>query len=216
MNDESQDINGAISAEKFRRFLRASKGNKEAARTLYLWNVRCSSHLFAGLHLWEIGMRNRIDAYLRGELCLDWTADFEDSSVFEDYQKMQIYRARQKVKRQRGQRPPHGAIVAELTAGFWVSLLSKKYSVTLKINKNLNNIFPFYKSKDRASLHEKFTGHLKIRNRIAHHEHMLDYDIIGEWASIGQSIRWTCPILHMMYQRLPSIEELSKEDPRKA
>jgi hypothetical protein len=215
MISKSQEIIRTLSSEKLRRFLQQAANNLDTAQALYLWNVRCSAHLFSGLHLWEIGARNRIDAYLRTLIGAKWTEEYEDSVIFQEYQKGQIYKARKKLKRINPRGLNHSAVIAELTAGFWISMLSNQYSLTLKMDKNLSQIVPYSGGIKRKMVHAQFERHLRIRNRIAHHEHMLGYDINTEWLAVGESIGWICPSLYRMFASLPDIAPLAAIDPRR-
>src|SRR5262249_25127224 len=65
---------------------------------------------------------------------------------------------------------PTDAIVADLSAGFWVSLLNKSYDVPFAWRYNLVRIFPGEKSMTRTEASDLCDGLLDLRNRVAHHD----------------------------------------------
>jgi hypothetical protein len=62
------------------------------------------------------------------------------------------------------------AIVADLSAGFWVSQLSGSYEVTYVWRHNLPRIFPNEPKLDQMTAWQKSDAILRLRNRVAHHE----------------------------------------------
>lgn len=60
------------------------------------------------------------------------------------------------------------SVVAELSFGFWVSLLSRRYDRYFWVPA-LHKAFPGYHG-DRESLRDNLQAMLRLRNRIMHHE----------------------------------------------
>jgi hypothetical protein len=61
-------------------------------------------------------------------------------------------------------------IVADLSAGFWVSQLSGSYEVPYSWRYNLGRVFPHDKALEIKTAWTLCDGLLTLRNRVAHHE----------------------------------------------
>ena len=62
------------------------------------------------------------------------------------------------------------AIVADLSAGFWGSLLTRRYDVRFTWRYNLGRIFPNAAGLTRGAVWPICDGLLDLRNRVAHHK----------------------------------------------
>jgi hypothetical protein len=67
--------------------------------------------------------------------------------------------------------------MADLSAGFWGSLLTKSYDIPFSGHYNLARIFPNLPRPDRAAIAAQCAGLLKLRNRVAHHEPVFHLDL---------------------------------------
>ena len=86
-------------------------------------------------------------------------------------------------------------MVPELSFGFWTSLIAKRYEKLYWVP-YLHKCFP-------GAVERKLdaSGNLKViavdlrklRNRIAHHEPIIDFDLAKEYAQIIETISWICP-----------------------
>ena len=93
---------------------------------------------------------------------------------------------------QRGEMVTPDKIVAELTFGFWVTLLNSEYELTLW--KGLRLAFPYMPKKDRKrkNVSSPCNALRKLRNRVFHHESIcwdLDY-ISGIHSRLVQVLGW--------------------------
>lgn len=73
----------------------------------------------------------------------------------------------------------HGGVVAELTMGFWWSLLAPGYHRTLwgpALKKDA-----FESGTQVTALHSAVEDLLRLRNRIAHHEPIHGRDLLGDY-----------------------------------
>lgn len=93
---------------------------------------------------------------------------------------------------QRGEMVSPDKIVAELTFGFWVTLLNSEYELTLW--KGLRLALPYMPKKDRKrkNVSSPCNALRKLRNRVFHHESIcwdLDY-IMGIHSRLVQVLGW--------------------------
>ncbi|MDE2466008.1 MAG: Abi family protein [Alphaproteobacteria bacterium] len=167
-----KDFRIALSEARFKRYLDHAGGNEMAAIMLYHWNCSLAQSLYFSLHMWEISLRNRLNAFLCWKYNADWP--YDNTRAVRNLAAKNKGRLADAIERQERQRnvkqAPTGAIVADLSVGFWVSLLGKSYDNPYSWRYNIARIFPNDKSIDRASASKACDLLLDVRNRVAHHE----------------------------------------------
>ncbi len=140
------------------------------AVALYDWNTRASAAFFEDLHYLEVGLRNAMDLTL-----VDYAAKLNTDDPWFATPKIAlspgsrgvIAKARDRAT-QGGAIPElHGKVIAELTFGFWWSLLSDGYNRSLWAP-CLKDAFDGQVRRQR--LHSVLNDMRVLRNRIAHHE----------------------------------------------
>jgi hypothetical protein len=92
---------------------------------------------------------------------------------------------------------PH--IVAELSFGFWTTLLSRRFEHTLW-TPGLRRAFPRFHlvrktSVSRRLVADRFDGLRAFRNRIAHHEPIFTRPLAKDYASLLEVSEWMYPDL---------------------
>lgn len=161
-----------LSRERFARYMQAADQDEAKAVALYCWNMRISQSLYPYLQSWEIALRNRLNAFLSWKYNSHWP--YDEQRCIRNLAKDDRYRladTKQRKERDHKSKPvATPIIVADLSAGFWVSQLSKPYLAQYGWKYNLARIFPHDKSIDQQTAWQKCDGILKLRNRVAHHE----------------------------------------------
>lgn len=160
--------------------LAVAGGKLDAALELYVWNLSAAMAMFETIHYFEVGLRNTmheaLEAWARRLGATDpW---YRDPLVPLDPG------SRAKIRQAIGRATDHGArperpggVVAELTFGFWWSLLAANYNRTLW-QPCLRTAFP---GARRQKLHDAL-DHIRIlRNRIAHHEPIHTRDLLADY-----------------------------------
>lgn len=162
----------SLSHARFARYLASAGGDETAAMQLYEWNTLMAQSLYVYLQCWEIAFRNKMDGFLRWKYQSNWP--YDDKRAVRNMKRDEQRRLNETKQRQSQQRKQAlvstDAIVADLSAGFWVALLSSAYKVTYSWQYNLTRVFPNDPLLDRESAHQLSDKILKLRNRIAHHE----------------------------------------------
>lgn len=85
-----------------------------------------------------------------------------------------------------------GRVVAELSFGFWTGLFGPKYTDLWK--DHLVKVFP-RRPLQRAQVQSRLNGIRKLRNRVAHHETILDRSLQRDANQIFDTISWINPIV---------------------
>lgn len=123
---ESAGFEAILSTDRFARYLAWAGGDRERALELYRLNVAASEALYTPLHVLEVALRNRIHALLSEERGEHWF-DTPGLLVLPN-QHRQLGEAKARLLELR--RPiGSGRIVAALTFGFWVAMLSPAYEI---------------------------------------------------------------------------------------
>jgi len=161
-----------LSPARFARYLNAASGDETMAVELYAWNSKLSQSLYFPLQAWEIALRNRLNRFLCWKFGQSWP--YERDRALRQMTRSEVRRLEEAIDRQRQKRKTHNvptdAVVADLSAGFWVALLTKSYDVPFTWRYNLPRVFPHGGRLSRSDAATMCDSLLDLRNRIAHHE----------------------------------------------
>ncbi|MBW8482396.1 hypothetical protein K1Y72_08485 [Actinomadura sp. PM05-2] len=158
-----------LSSPRFGTYRQAVGGDAEAAGRLYLWNVEISGAFYPLLHLLEISSRNALNERLCARYTRrDWWTVAPLSEEGHRLVGAAVGKARRKITREGRRSHTADDVVAELSFGFWVSLLSTRSDRAFWVP-SLHRAFPGYSGR-RAPLHSDFMRMLVLRNRVMHHE----------------------------------------------
>jgi hypothetical protein len=179
-----------VSAVRLQRYIAIGGGDTAHALRLYMWNTALSESLYGPLQGIEITLRNKIDERLTTFYGSQWYDNPRIGIQFA--QQRQINDAKSSLQFQR--KPlDHSRMIAELNFGFWVGLLGRQYENLWR--SQLRQIFintpsPLLRKDAHKALNEiRF-----LRNRIAHHEAILQRRLLEEHALILTVIRWLCAV----------------------
>jgi len=154
-----------ITAPRLAPYQDAARRDGTHAEDLYRWNLQVSEAFYPGLSCLEICLRNALDEQLKARYgCGDWWRSAPLSLKNLDEVK-QVSDSLGAVKQRV---PGTDDIVAGLSFGFWVSLLSRRYDRHLWVPA-LHRAFPGYHGS-REPLRDNFDSMRLFRNRIMHHE----------------------------------------------
>lgn len=157
----------SLSAERLSKYLVASGNILDAALALYERNTRLAESFYTPLQCLEVCLRNKLNLKLQTAYGVDW---FQNGNPPLQRDAVEtILRAVTDLQQSRTPITP-GGIVAELSFGFWVSLLADRYDATLW-RKALHSAFRENSGPMvRKRVHGRFNALRRFRNRIAHHE----------------------------------------------
>jgi hypothetical protein len=159
--------------QRLTRYITACSGDSAKAIDLYYWNAQLSECFYLPLQCWEIALRNKLNLFMCWKYGLDWP--FTDKGLSQlkknEQDKVKVAIDRQYQKRGKANTSV-GAVVADLSPGFWVALLSKRYAIPFRWKPfgNLHRIFPHEHRIPHSDVSEICNDILDLRNRIAHHE----------------------------------------------
>ena len=186
------DLQRAISADRFGAYTLPSDVSELDAFARYLWNVALSEALFPVLQALEVTLRNSLHTAVARH---GGTAMWFDAvpSILYPSELSKIGEAKGKLLLER--KPVDaGHVVAELTFGFWTSLLDKRYERKLWPSL-LKSTFPGMPRhiRTRGELSKRLNRIRKLRNRVFHHESILKWgapDLVAQHTEIQAVIGW--------------------------
>lgn len=187
---EAEHLEEALSLERFGRYLAWAGGDHARALELYGLNTRLSEALYTPLQMLEVALRNRIHAVLSVSL---WPRWFEAPGFLAvPHQNEQVVEALADLTRD-GKEPTPGRVVAALTFSFWTTMLGTHYE-----NLWQTDLHRIGRREDGKGLRRKdFSGTLTpirlLRNRIAHHEPILTWDLPKHHDAMLRITGWLSP-----------------------
>jgi len=177
--EQLQAIRASISEPRFATYLAKAGNHEKYAVALYLYNVRVAKAFLYPLGVVEVTLRNAVDEILVQRHGHDWHHD----NIFRN----QILTPEglatlDKAIRRAGQQALRGQVVAELTFDFWSNLFRPEYGALWRTT--INIAFPNLKhGETRQEIQNLVRPINAFRNRVAHHEPILDMnvtDVLGK------------------------------------
>lgn len=138
----------------------------------------------------EIALRNRIHTVMSSSFGEMWTCD--KSLLPGDWQSKQVDKAIDDIRSQNREKTA-GRIVAELTFGFWTAMLGADYEVLWQTHLHRIARRPGGKGLRRKELSGPMTPMRILRNRVAHHEPILSWNLPKHYQNIIEITEWLSP-----------------------
>ena len=179
-----------LSIGRFSTYLAAAGGSRSRALELYEWNATLSAAFLHDLSHLEVGLRNACDRQLAAATLpgdAHWTDPTTLLTLFpvvmrrdratgrsRDVNKIprgNVERARLNAATTPQAQPIPGKVVAELMFGFWTYLFADGHEKTIWVP-HLHKAFPA--GTDRNRLNDALAALRDFRNRVAHHENILN------------------------------------------
>lgn len=200
---EIDALERGLSVERLSGYVRSAHGDRGLAIRLYERNTRLSESLYGVVQGLEICLRNAIYRVLSSAYGTDW---YEHMSMLSYPLPQKLASARDSIMRQ-GKLLTPGRVVAELSFGFWTALVGPKYEKRLWVP-HLHRAFPnalrpvdpqaLPRKKpamlDRSGIASRLEGVRQLRNRIAHHEPILHFQLEFEYRRVLEATGWICPV----------------------
>lgn len=167
-----QQLEAAFSTPRLKRYHILANNDRAQALRLYAWNTALSEAMFGVIQGLEVTLRNAVQHQFSKHFQDAW--DKKLHPIFAQTQQAQLQHAEHQVMQRKQGQGHIGDLVSELNFGFWVALFAGRYDVPLW-RTTLYRIFP--KGTRRKDVYKKLSRIRDLRNRIAHHEPILDHDL---------------------------------------
>jgi hypothetical protein len=166
------------------------------ALDLYAWNVNAATALYPVLHMNEVALRNAVDRALASQFGVQWPYSSGFLRTLPRFERQAFEGTRVRLERSlKVARVSTGDVVAAQTYGFWVLLLTSRYQGRIW-QQEFTQSFPSAPPRvDRSVVHDRADEIRRLRNRIAHHEPMFNYDLLGAHQRAASMVRWISPVL---------------------
>lgn len=181
------DLEKALSTERFSTYLTWADGDRGEAIRLYTLNCQLSESMYTPLHMLEVALRNGIHEVLLGASGPDW---FNHVKYRQNARQPEMVTKAEDDLREANKAVTPGAMVAALTFGFWTSMVGKEYENLWQTTLHVIACRESGKGLTRKLLAQPLGPIRTLRNRIAHHESILHWNLPKHYQKILEIIRW--------------------------
>lgn len=203
--DFHRDLEEALSFERFSRYLKWAGQDRQRAVELYTLNALVSESFYVPLEMLEVTLRNRIHRVM---------SDIAGETWFFDESRLAIARQHGQVRdagdelRQGGKDITPGRLVAALPFSFWTSMVSPAYETAWQQGLHRIARTPEDKGLRRKEFSRPLHTLRVLRNRIAHHEPILEWNLPKHHDNILMLTGWLSPAAAAwcrQHSRFPSV-----------
>ncbi len=181
------EIHDAISEDRLAKYVSTCNGCTKNALKLYAINMALCEAFYSPLQCVEVCLRNHLHSAMTDVFSKSWMIN--GGPVLENDSKDKITEA-QESRKKIGKPQEIPDLIAEVRFSFWVGLMGTKYDNTIwrqAIHKAFKNNA---KSKKRREIHGRFNAIRRFRNRVAHHEPILNHKPLDKYKEIIEAISW--------------------------
>lgn len=171
-----QQLEQFVSKPRLDRFLTACGNSKTKAQKLYKANLRVSQEAYPLLNLFEIFLRNAINAQMIVQFMdSDWIVNQKANFMSDPSLTRSRFQMRQSVQnaeiaiKRKGAAVTSGKVIAEQTFGFWTSLF-ETHHFRLIGGAPLRCFVNKPATENRSSIAAKLNNIRRFRNRVYHNE----------------------------------------------
>ncbi|WP_288374254.1 Abi family protein [uncultured Pseudomonas sp.] len=175
----------------------AAGRDAEAAVALYAWNAQISGALLPPLHLCEVAIRNAVSDALEALYGArwPWNPTFERSLP---RQSGPGYNALADLQQVRNKATSTGQVITELKFVFWEKMFTSRHDGRVW-NPHLMRVLPNLDQTKtvaalRLEIHNDLNNIRLLRNRIAHHEPVLQRNLQNDLGIITRLVESRCQV----------------------
>jgi len=177
---ETSNLEQSFSLERFQRYIEWAGGNKEKAFALYALNTTISESFYTPLHILEVALRNSLHNAMTQNFGEIW---YENDAIIYGNLKLKLQKAKADLTAE-AREHTSGRIISVLTLGFWTGLMSPEYE-----NLWRSTLYTAFTKEDgtgfaRKEITRQLTPIRVLRNRIAHHEPIIYWNLHKHYNSI--------------------------------
>ncbi len=173
-----------LSPERFAEYTDAAGGDLDVASRLYEWNAEVSAALFEIIHHFEVLLRNMIVEKVNANAATPSPRLTPGTPWTQGAKQIQEVEAR---LRRPGKDVTAGRIYSGLTFGFWQNMFGLEYEELWR--HALQYVFRHARA-DRGVIAASLESVNQLRNRIAHHASLVDFDTGVEAEKILRLAGW--------------------------
>lgn len=183
-------LQASLSPARLSRYMALSNNLLDSALSLYERNARLSAAFHTPLQCLEVCLRNNLNRELSTKYGTNWFLN--GGPPLQQPAIDKIDAAIKDLNRSGTQITP-GAVVAELSFGFWVMILGRKYDSDIWRSCLTLAFLEGGRRTSRQRVHNRMNDLRGLRNRVAHHEPIFHQDLGIAHQQIIEAIAWICP-----------------------
>jgi len=184
-----ESLKASLSEPRFATYLAKANGNEVFAFALYLYNARLAKAFLFPLGVAEVTLRNAVDGVLSTLYGPAWHQDddFRDSTLTPE----SLGALNKAIERARSY--DRGKVIAELTFDFWSNLFRVEYADLWRTKANV--AFPGLSHGEGRHEIQVLVREINwLRNRVAHHEPILDANVPDLHGKIIKLVDLRCKV----------------------
>lgn len=210
--DQIKAIYRAISPDRIGKYLVAAGHNPNRAMLLYIWNARLGEAFHLPIQAVEVALRNCVNAALLAQFGTKWWLNPAYLGLVDHDRKSDLEAVRRRI-RHRKQAENIGQVVAGLSFGFWVGMLQPRYNPELW-SRQIKHAFPHLpKDKSRKTLAKTAGAIAGLRNRISHHEPLIERDHSADYKLVMEMLSCLCPHKMSWIEPYCRVQQIIRERP---
>jgi hypothetical protein len=184
----------ALSHPRMTTYLSATYQNQTKALELYIWNSQVSAALLVPMHIFEILIRNAVAEIFELQFGHQWPWQRSLERTLPQKYRDELIKAREK----RGINNRTSKVIPELTFNFWQQMFVSRYNQQFW-KPHLHSLFPNAPANMpcdqlRGSIFNDLDTIRKLRNRIAHHEPIINQNIYSVMNKIERLTYYRCEV----------------------
>lgn len=177
----------SLSEPRFSTYLSRANGDEAFAFALYLYNARLAKSFLFPLSVAEVTLRNAVDVVLRQLFGVEWHQAANLQSVLTEGSRCALDKAKGRARSNE-----RGKVIAELTFDFWSNMFRNDYGDLWRTKANI--AFPgLAHGEGRHEIQLLVKKINRLRNRVAHHEPILDMNVPDLHSKIIKLVDLRCP-----------------------
>lgn len=201
-----------LSTDRFDTYLKAAGHDADRALRLYIWNAKVGAAFHTPIQAVEVALRNSINRALVAKFGANWWQNQTFTGLLGAERLADLDMVKRRI---RSKRLPvvTAQIVAGLSFGFWVGLLSPSFNPALW-SSELRTAFPNLPAGETRGTLFKYAGDVAtLRNRISHHEPIFKRDLLLDFSELMKLLAWICPPTETWIRPHCEVPALVREKP---
>ena len=176
INELQQELIETITPVRLRAY---GEDSSEILLGKYIYNLKLSEALYPALALLEVALRNKICNSIEKLIGKDWLInELNQQKLLFPKEHQKLIETAEKITKD-GKKVTNDRLISELTFGFWIHLCTKSYKPKFWDKKGFfEMVFPNYQKssslRNISLIQKDLRDILKLRNRISHHEIILN------------------------------------------
>lgn len=202
-----------MSPARLARYMPAAKGDKHLALRLYIWNGRICEALYLPMQFAEVSSRNAIQLPVGKRFGEDWFENDKFRNLLAEKMRGELDETVRKERKRRKHYFTQNHIIAGLSFGFWIRLMTKAYDNQLWANGVVNSFPNAGKDEDREAIYQRLDRLRRFRNDIAHHVAIFDRKPQSELQNAMHITNSICSDTHWLAASLSNVSRVINERP---